>query len=215
MDLPPGWHLSIEDRPSPAARNRLGRELGKHNRPYLRNARWQWLGVFVRETDGDIAAGLAGRTYGDWLFIHDLWVRADLRRRGIGQELLRLAEARARERGCHSAWLYTFSFQAPEFYPKFGYRELGRFDYPPDQQRFLPEAADAGGVTCQSASKLPAYARFVAESLLEGSGFEPVWDISCQVVFLVCWRFLVRMCVQVRLACSAGDSPVGVEVRAP
>jgi hypothetical protein len=24
MDLPPGWHLSIEDRPSPAARNRLG-----------------------------------------------------------------------------------------------------------------------------------------------------------------------------------------------
>jgi GNAT superfamily N-acetyltransferase len=107
MDLPPGWHLSIEDRPSPAARNRLGRELGKHNRPYLRNARWQWLGVFVREPDGDIAAGLAGSTYGDWLFIHDLWVRADLRRRGIGQELLRLAEGRARERGCHSAWLDT------------------------------------------------------------------------------------------------------------
>jgi GNAT superfamily N-acetyltransferase len=69
--------------------------------------RWQWLGVFVREPDGDIAAGLAGSTYGDWLFIHDLWVRADLRRRGIGQELLRLAEGRARERGCHSAWLDT------------------------------------------------------------------------------------------------------------
>ena len=81
MDLPPGWHLSIEDRPSPAARNRLGRELGKHNRPYLRNAKWQWLGVFVREPDGDIAAGLAGSTYGDWMFVHDLWVRADLRRR--------------------------------------------------------------------------------------------------------------------------------------
>jgi len=102
-----GWHPSIEDRPSPVARNRLGREFGKHNQPYLRNARWQWLGVFVREPDGDIAAGLAGSTYGDWLFIHDLWVRADLRRRGIGQELLRLAEGRARERGCHSAWLDT------------------------------------------------------------------------------------------------------------
>ena len=62
-----------------------------------------------------IAAGLAGSTYGDWLFIHDLWVRADLRRRGIGQELLRLAEGRARERGCHSAWLDTFSFQARNF----------------------------------------------------------------------------------------------------
>ena len=137
MDLPPGWQLSIEDRPAPAARNRLGRELGEHNRPYLRNAKWQWLGVFVREPGGDIAAGLAGSTYGDWLFVHDLWVRADLRRRGIGQELLRRAEARARERGCHSAWLDTFSFQAPEFYPKFGYREFGRLDYPPDQQRIF------------------------------------------------------------------------------
>jgi len=41
MDLPAGWHLSIEDRPSPAARNRLGRELGKHNRPYLRSTRFR------------------------------------------------------------------------------------------------------------------------------------------------------------------------------
>jgi hypothetical protein len=38
MDLPPGWHLSIEDRLSPAARNRLGRELGKHNRPDAQGA---------------------------------------------------------------------------------------------------------------------------------------------------------------------------------
>jgi hypothetical protein len=29
------------------------------------------------------------------------------------------------------------SFQAPEFYPKFGYREFGRLDYPPDQQRIF------------------------------------------------------------------------------
>jgi GNAT superfamily N-acetyltransferase len=83
-----------------------------------------------------IAAGLAGSTYGDWLFVHDLWVRADPRRRGIGQELLRLAEARARERGCHSAWLDTFSFQAPEFYPKFGYREFGGLIIRPTSSEF-------------------------------------------------------------------------------
>src|SRR5580704_16493678 len=48
-----------------------------------------------------------------------------------------------------------------------------------------------------------------------GHGFELVWGFSCQVVVLVCSRFFVRRCVQVRLACSAGDSPAGVTVRAP
>ena len=35
------------------------------------------------------------------------------------------------------SWLDTFSFQAPEFYSKFGYREFARLDYPPDHQRIF------------------------------------------------------------------------------
>jgi hypothetical protein len=35
------------------------------------------------------------------------------------------AEVHARERGCHSAWLDTFSFQARGFYEKLGYDEFG------------------------------------------------------------------------------------------
>jgi hypothetical protein len=43
--------------------------------------------------------------------------------------------------------------------------------------------------------------RWLADSPLEGSGFEPVWGFSCQAVifgfpvkqsFLVCWQFFVR-----------------------
>ena len=146
MDLPTGCRMTIEDKPAPADRARLDRELGKHNRPFLRNPDWQRLGVFIHDADDDIAAGLHGHTYGDWLFVEDLWVRAELRGRGVGRELLAAAEQRARERGCHSAWLDTWSFQAPWFYPKLGYTVFGTLDYPPGQKRFflqkrlIPEA---------------------------------------------------------------------------
>jgi ribosomal protein S18 acetylase RimI-like enzyme len=49
--------------------------------------------------------------------------------------LMAQAEGRARERGYHSAWLDTFSFQARGFYEKLGYEEFGRLDYPPDHYR--------------------------------------------------------------------------------
>ena len=47
------------------------------------------------------------------------------------------AEARALERGCHSAWVDTFSFQAPGFYPKLGYTVFGELDYPPGHKRIF------------------------------------------------------------------------------
>jgi hypothetical protein len=55
------------------------------------------------------------------------------------------AEIRARERGCHSAWLDTFSFQARGFYEKLGYEEFGRLDCPPPPA-FYAEAADPVGI---------------------------------------------------------------------
>lgn len=72
-------------------------------------------------------------------------MRADLRRSGIGSRLIAAAERHAVEFGCHSAWVDTFSFQAPNFYPRFGYREFARLDYPPEHQRiFLQKQLLAG-----------------------------------------------------------------------
>ena len=82
-----------------------------------------------------ILVGLAGETYCGWLFVRYLWVSDELRGRGVGRELMARAEARARELGCHSAWLDTFSFQAPGFYEKLGYEEFGRLDYPPGHHK--------------------------------------------------------------------------------
>ena len=141
MDLPPGLRLSFEKDPSWEDREIVDDGLGAHNAPFLRDPRYSYFGIFVRnearETQGAIRAGLVGNCYAGWLFVNLLWVHDELRRRGIGQALLAEAERHAIEFGCHSAWLDTFSFQAPDFYPKFGYEEFARLDYPPDHQRIF------------------------------------------------------------------------------
>jgi GNAT superfamily N-acetyltransferase len=82
----------------------------------------RWLAIFVRDTDGKIMAGLSGWTWARWLKVANLWVREDLRRHGHGSELLGAAEKEAKARGCTRATLDTYSFQAPDFYQRLGYK---------------------------------------------------------------------------------------------
>ncbi len=137
MDLPAGLRLSIETQPSTADIDKIGNALDAYNRQFLGETGYSRMGLFVRNEGGEILAGLAGSTYAGWLFVADLWVHADLRRRGIGTHLLDLAERRAVDLGCHSAMLDTFSFQGPAFYPRFGYRLYGALDYPPRHRRYF------------------------------------------------------------------------------
>ena len=81
------------------------------------------ISVVLRGPDGSVSAGLTGQTHGSWLSVKYLWVSEGLRDRGVGGALLDAAEAEARSRGCRYAFCDTFSFQAPEFYKKRGYRE--------------------------------------------------------------------------------------------
>lgn len=81
------------------------------------------LGVYHR-VDGKILGGVVGVTHGNWLEIDYLWVSDELRGSGIGSELLAAAEREAVNRNCKYSFLYTFGFQAPGFYAKYGYREV-------------------------------------------------------------------------------------------
>ena len=54
-----------------------------------------------------------------------------------------MAEAEARKRGVRNVFLDSFSFQAPKFYAKLGYREYGRlkeFPKPATHRRSLTKA---------------------------------------------------------------------------
>jgi ribosomal protein S18 acetylase RimI-like enzyme len=85
---------------------------------------------------GKILGGLVGETFFGWMFVSLLWVSERHRGNGWGSSLMRTAEAEARERGVHLVYLDSFSFQAPAFYEKLGYREFGRLkDFPAGYDR--------------------------------------------------------------------------------
>jgi GNAT superfamily N-acetyltransferase len=137
MELPQGLRLSFEDNPTWADREFIDEGLGAYNAGFLRDSRYSYFGMFVRGEASEIRAGLIGHCYAGWLFVALLWVQYELRRQGIGHLLMAEAERHARDFGCHSAFVDTFSFQGPEFYPKLGYVEFARLDYPPSHERIF------------------------------------------------------------------------------
>ncbi|MBW3095754.1 GNAT family N-acetyltransferase [Pseudohoeflea coraliihabitans] len=80
----------------------------------------------AREPDGTLLGGLSGYGQLGWLFVKLLALTPEARGRGVGMQLIRRAEDVAREHGWSGVYLDTFTFQAPAFYRKLGYREIGR-----------------------------------------------------------------------------------------
>lgn len=93
---------------------------------------------FVLKTPGgEVLGGIIGATYWNWLYINLMWIHEDYRRQGYGAKLLELAEAEAKKRGAAYAHLDTFSFQAPDFYRKYGYEVYGTLqNFPPGHTRY-------------------------------------------------------------------------------
>ncbi len=128
--------------PAPQVESVLGpakRELFKAMRAYNKAAvgksDYRALAVTIRDK-GKIVGGLVGETYWGWMYVNALWVAAEHRGKGYGRSLLRTAEAEARKRGVRNVFLDSFSFQAPKFYAKLGYREYGRLkEFPKGHSR--------------------------------------------------------------------------------
>ena len=88
------------------------------------------------DQDGTLRGGLLGDICAGWLAIHVLWVDSELRKQGLGSQLLLEAERQAKAAGAHSVVLDTFDWQAEAFYLRHGYEVFGRLaDFPPGHER--------------------------------------------------------------------------------
>lgn len=79
----------------------------------------------------EVLGGLNGRTSRGVLFIDVFFLPESMRGTGLGGELLKMAEDEGRRRGCRIGLLHTNTFQAPEFYKRYGWREYGNFPSDP------------------------------------------------------------------------------------
>lgn len=80
------------------------------------------LAVQIKNDDGEVIAGAAARTFGDWLLLDTLWVSEQLRGQDVGSKILEKVEQAAKARGCIKCLLDTLNFQAKPFYEKHGYQ---------------------------------------------------------------------------------------------
>ncbi len=100
------------------------------------------LGVYYEDETGKKLAGLTGNLFGNWLCINYLFVSENLRNQGIGSKIIITAENEARNRGCKYVFVDTFSFQAPAFYEKMGYRcvfSLTNYPYTEERHYYIKE----------------------------------------------------------------------------
>ena len=125
-------------RPGDAEWSVIGPGISAYNKQQAGEDKSQGLCFVLYTPDQEIVGGVIGSTYWDWLHVDLLWLKEELRGHGHGHRLLAAAEEEARQRGAKNAYLDTFSFQAPDFYKRYGYRVFGELpDFPPGHRRYF------------------------------------------------------------------------------
>lgn len=94
--------------------------------------------VTLKNSEGELIAGLNGFTHWNWFFIKLLWTHESHRGQGLARQLMKAAEKEATQRGAEGAWVDTFSLKTAKFYEQLGYAIFGELsDYPRGHKRIF------------------------------------------------------------------------------
>ena len=98
------------------------------------------INLTLKNEIGEVVGGIRSRAFYQSLTIDFLWIDEKFRRMGYGKELMLKVEGLAKEQDCISANTMSYSFQAPQFYEKLGYKTVGVFEeYPEGIKKFFSE----------------------------------------------------------------------------
>lgn len=86
------------------------------------------LGFLAHDDEGALIGAVAGYTWAGVCEIQQMWVDEAHRGTGLGRRLLDMALEEAARRGALRVWLASYSFQAPGFYEKAGFRRMAELD---------------------------------------------------------------------------------------
>jgi GNAT superfamily N-acetyltransferase len=121
--------IAVERRNTARASRQLWAGLLRYNRAEAGPFRYSRQVICARDSKekgpGRILGGVILQHYWKETYVELLWLSGKLRRKGVGSELIREAERQARKRGSVLMHLTTYSFQAPRFYEKLGFRRIG------------------------------------------------------------------------------------------
>jgi GNAT superfamily N-acetyltransferase len=120
--------IAVEGEPGADVTRAIFDGLSRANTERTGDGRITRLCVTARRADDALVGGIYGEIYWGWLNILALWVDPQLRRQGIGARLLGHAEAEGQAKGCHGAYLDTFTFQSVALYTRAGYEIFGTLD---------------------------------------------------------------------------------------
>ena len=94
--------------------------------------------IIITEKQNDaLIGGIAARHYWNMIYLDEFFVEREYRGKGFGKAMIKKLINTAREREVNFISLQTFSFQAREFYEKFGFFVIGEIeDYPPGMSMY-------------------------------------------------------------------------------
>ena len=96
-----------------------------------------WLGFELVSGD-EFVGGIAGFTWAGFCELRQFWIHERFRGAGYGGALLTRAIDEARARKCAHVYLATYSFQAPDFYKRFGFEAVSVIEKrPPGHSDFI------------------------------------------------------------------------------